>query len=163
MDQPPPASSSSSSSSSSSNQDNTYQIVKISPTCSSTSSIDTDSNYNEKDPSSIQQPQQQSSHRRSQRGDVLGILYEAHIESPTGPIYDASNQRGTGGQQPYQMVLGSGDMMIGIDLGLYDMCLNEIRGIYVPSRLAYSTRGNRMFHILPNTNLYWQVQLVRID
>jgi FKBP-type peptidyl-prolyl cis-trans isomerase len=103
------------------------------------------------------QPSQQS-----QRGDVLGIIYEAHLDSPTGRIYDASYQRGTG-QQPYQMVLGSGDMIIGVDQGLYDMCINEIRGIYIPSRLAYSTRGNHNFVIPPNTNLYWKVQLIRID
>jgi hypothetical protein len=129
---------------------NTYRIVTISPTCRSSSTDDT-SNETVPPPS-----------RRSQRGDVLGIIYEAHIGSPTGRIYDTSYQRGTG-QQPYQMVLGSGDMILGVDQGLYDMCLDEIRGIYIPSRLGYNTRGNRMFQIPPNTNLYWQVQLVRID
>jgi FKBP-type peptidyl-prolyl cis-trans isomerase len=153
---PPPTSSSTNT-----NSDSTYQIVKISPTCTS---IDTNDNSNENTTPPQQQPQepQQSSRRRSsQRGDVLGIIYEAHVDSPTGRIYDASYQRGTGG--PYQMVLGSGDMIIGVDQGLYDMCLQEVRGIYIPSRLAYSTRGNRMFQIPPNTNLYWQVKLVRID
>ena len=142
--------------------DNTYQIVKISSTCSSSSSSSIDihdttlhGNTNA-DPVSVPL-------RRSQRGDVLGIIYEARLDSPTGRIYDASDQRGTGPSQLYQMVLGSGDMLIGVDQGLYDMCLNDIRGIYIPSRLAYSTRGNRMFQIPPNTNLYWQVQLVRIE
>ena len=99
---------------------------------------------------------------RSQRGNVLSIVYEARLDSPTGRIYDASYQRGTQ-QQPYQMVLGSGDMIIGVDQGLYDMCLGEVRGLEIPSRLAYGDRGNRMFQIPPNRNLYWKVQLVRID
>ena len=142
--------------------DNTYQIVKISSTCSSSSSSSIDmhdptlhGNTNA-DPVSVPL-------RRSQRGDVLGIIYEARLDSPTGRMYDASDQRGAGPSQLYQMVLGSGDMLIGVDQGLYDMCLNDVRGIYIPSRLAYSTRGNRMFQIPPNTNLYWQVQLVRIE
>jgi hypothetical protein len=97
---------------------------------------------------------------RSQRGDVLEILYEAHMTSIHGPIYDSSHQRGTG--QPYQMVLGSGDMLPGVDLGLYDMCPGDIRGIHIPPPLAYGGRGNRWYEIPPNTALYWYVQLMVI-
>jgi FKBP-type peptidyl-prolyl cis-trans isomerase len=97
---------------------------------------------------------------RSQRGDVLEIIYEAHMTSIHGPIYDSSHQRGTG--QPYQMVLGSGDMLPGVDLGLYDMCPGEIRGIHIPPPLAYGGRGNRWYEIPPNTALYWYVQLMAI-
>jgi hypothetical protein len=97
---------------------------------------------------------------RSQRGDVLEILYEAHMTSIHGPIYDSSHQRGTG--QPYQMVLGSGDMLPGVDLGLYDMCPGEIRGIHIPPPLAYGGRGNRWYEIPPSTTLYWYVQLMAI-
>ena len=132
--------------SSSSSSSLSYRIVTISPTCTTTST------------SSMDAP----APSRSQRGNVLSIVYEARLDSPTGRIYDASYQRGTQ-QQPYQMVLGSGDMIIGVDQELYDMCLGEVRGLEIPSRLAYGDRGNRMFQIPPNRNLYWKVQLVRID
>ena len=134
----------------------TFQIVKISSTCSSSN------NNDQQQQQQLQEQETQSLRQSSQRGDVLGIIYEARIDSPTGRIYDASYQRGTG-LQPYQMVLGSGDMIIGVDQGLYDMCMNEIRGIYIPSRLAYGTRGNKTFLIPPNSNLYWKVQLIGID
>ena len=133
---------------SSSSSSLSYRIVTISPTCTTTTT--TTSSMDAPAPS------------RSQRGNVLSIIYEARLDSPTGRIYDASYQRGTQ-QQPYQMVLGSGDMIIGVDQGLYDMCLGEVRGLEIPSRLAYGDRGNRMFQIPPNRNLYWKVQLVRID
>ena len=136
--------------SSSSSSSLSYRIVTISPTCTTTTSTPTTSSMDLPTPS------------RSQRGNVLSIIYEARLDSPTGRIYDASYQRGTQ-QQPYQMVLGSGDMIIGVDQGLYDMCLGEVRGLEIPSRLAYGDRGNRMFQIPPNRNLYWKVQLVRID
>jgi FK506-binding protein 2 len=97
---------------------------------------------------------------QSQRGDILEIVYEAHMYSKQGPVYDASIQRGTG--QPYQMVLGSGDMLPGVDLGLYDMCPGEVRELFLPPSLAYGQRGNRLYRIPPDTPLYWKVQLISI-
>lgn len=98
---------------------------------------------------------------RSRRGDVLEIVYEAHIASAAGPTYDSSLQRGTG--QPYQMVLGSGDMLPGVDLGLYDMCPGDTRGIRIPPALAYGDRGNRALHVPPTAALYWTVRLVSVN
>jgi FKBP-type peptidyl-prolyl cis-trans isomerase len=98
---------------------------------------------------------------RSQRGDILEIIYEAHLYSKQGPVYDSSIQRGTG--QPYQMVLGSGDMLPGVDLGLYDMCPGEVRALFLPPSLAYGQRGNRLYRIPPDTPLYWKVQLIAIQ
>lgn len=98
---------------------------------------------------------------RSRRGDVLEIVYDAHYGSAEGPIYDSSIQRGTG--QPYQMVLGSGDMLPGVDQGLYAMCPGDARGIQIPPQLAYGTKGNRMFQVPPNTPLYWKVKLVSVN
>lgn len=98
---------------------------------------------------------------RSQRDDVLEIIYEARIGSSDGIIYDASEFRGTG--RPYQMVLGSGDMLPGVDQGLYDMCVGDVRQINIPAALAYGPRGNKLFRIPPNTNLVWQVELVSVD
>ena len=98
---------------------------------------------------------------QSRRGDVLEIVYEAHLNGPDGPIYDSSARRGTG--LPYQMILGSGDMLPGVDQGLYDMCPSEVRGIQIPSILAYGSRENKLFGIPPNTNLYWKVQLVSVN
>ena len=71
---------------------------------------------------------------QSRRNDVLEINYEAYkyVAGDDGNgsrqqqqqqrlvEYDASEFRGTG--RPYQMVLGSGDMLPGVDLGLYEMC-----------------------------------------
>ena len=98
---------------------------------------------------------------RSQRDDVIEIKYEARIGSSDGIIYDASEFRGTG--RPYQMVLGSGDMIPGVDQGLYDMCVGDIRQINIPAALAYGPRGNKLFRIPPNVNLVWQVELVSVD
>lgn len=100
---------------------------------------------------------------QSRRGDVLEIVYEARmgIAGGAGVVYDSSASRGTG--QPYQMVLGSGDMLPGVDQGLYDMCPGEIRSIQIPPVLAYGSRGNKLFKIPPETSLQWNVELVSVN
>ncbi|KAL7578638.1 hypothetical protein ACA910_009783 [Epithemia clementina (nom. ined.)] len=98
---------------------------------------------------------------KSRRGDVLEIEYDAHLLGPDGMVYDSSTTRGTG--QPYQMVLGSGDMLPGVDLGLYEMCPGDVRGLQISPNLAYGARGNKMFRIPPNTPLYWKIKLVSVQ
>ena len=98
---------------------------------------------------------------KSRRGDVLEIEYDAHLSSPDGLVYDSSFTRGTG--QPYQMVLGSGDMIPGVDLGLYDMCPGDTRGLQIPPFLAYGARGNKLFQVPPNAQLYWTVKLISVQ
>lgn len=102
---------------------------------------------------------------KSKRGDVIGIDYTASYYSYGDHgdkiVYDSSAQRGTG--MPYQFVLGSGDMIPGVDLGLYDMCVGEIREIQIPYQLAYGERGNKLFKIPQYTNLSWTVKLVDLD
>ena len=101
---------------------------------------------------------------QSRRNDVLEINYVASYTNQNNNkrvIYDASENRGTG--QPYQMVLGSGDMLPGVDLSLYQMCPGERRRVTIPPRLAYGARGNRLFDVPPNATLEWEVQLIRIN
>jgi len=98
---------------------------------------------------------------QSQRDDVIEIEYEARIGGPDGTIYDASAFRGTG--RPYQMVLGSGDMIPGVDQSLYDMCVGEVRQLDIPPNLAYGTKGNKLFRIPSDTNSVWHVELVSIS
>lgn len=98
---------------------------------------------------------------KSRRGDVLEIIYQARWQSADGPVYDSSEQRGTG--RPYQMVLGSGDMLPGVDLGLYGMCPGEVRALQIPPVLAYGARGNPLYRVPPDTPLYWKVKLVTVN
>lgn len=97
---------------------------------------------------------------QSRRNDLLEIRYEARV-GRDGAVYDSSASRGTG--QPYQTVLGSYDVIPGVDQGLYDMCPGERRRIVIPPRLAYGSRGNRLFRIPPDSTLVWDVELVSVN
>ncbi len=43
--------------------------------------------------------------------------------------FDSSDKRGTG--QPYALTLGRGDVVRGLDLAMYDMCIGERRRVEV--------------------------------
>jgi FK506-binding protein 2 len=98
---------------------------------------------------------------KSRRGDVLEIIYEARFGSTQGPIYDSSSQRGTG--QPYQFVLGSGDMIPGVDNGLINACPGEIRLLEIPPALGYGPRASKSFGIPSPSSLYWTVEVVSVN
>ena len=104
----------------------------------------------------------------SRRGNVLEIDYYTArmiLGRPSGEavvvVYDSSAQCGTG--LPYQMVLGSGDMLPGVDQGLYDMCPGEVRRITIPPILGFGVKGNKLFGIPGNAALSWDIELVRIN
>ena len=61
------------------------------------------------------------------------------------------------------MVLGSGDMLPGVDQGLYDMCLGEKRRIIIPPPLAYGSKGNKFFHVPPDQTLIWDLEVVSVN
>lgn len=103
---------------------------------------------------------------RSRRNDVLEIEYEAFYIAGDGSdrkvLYDASAFRGTG--FPYQMVLGSGDVIPGVDQGLYDMCPGDKRLLKIPPVLGHGPNSRRLYKIPDNyQGLEWQVGLVTID
>ena len=116
----------------------------------------------------ISRPSPESCLIQSRRLDVLEIEYEAaYIQATTAPlrnkvVYDSNAFRGTG--TPYQMVLGSGDMIPGVDQGLYDMCPGEQRILQIPPVLGYGKRAAAAFRIPPDyLGLEWKVTLVSID
>ncbi len=100
---------------------------------------------------------------KSRRGDVLEIEYTASYFNSEGKqiIYDTSAQRGTG--LPYQTVLGSGDMLPGVDQGLYDMYPGEVRTLNIPKQLGYGDRGNKLFRIPGGARLLWSVELISVN
>lgn len=138
---------------------------------SSSSSGSSIGNQNQQKPTggygiTMLQESQQECAIRSRRNDVLEIEYEASYvagdEKGSKVLYDASAFRGTG--RPYQMVLGSGDLIPGVDQGLYDMCPGDKRLLTIPPILGHGPNSRKLFKIPDNyKNLEWEVSLVTID
>lgn len=93
--------------------------------------------------------------------DVLEVEYEARYNGKEGTVFDSSAERGTG--QPFQLVLGIGDVIPGLDQGLFGMKAGEIREIEMPQALGYGKNGRALFGIPDGSRLYYLVKVVSIN
>ena len=105
----------------------------------------------------IQEPNQPVS-ERARRGDILEINFEARVASPGGPLYDSSRDRGG----PVSFTMGSGEVVNGVDIGVYNMAVGEIRSMDIPASLGYGRAGSEYFDIPGDVRLWWKVELLGI-
>ncbi|BGP55972.1 hypothetical protein JCM8202_005114 [Rhodotorula sphaerocarpa] len=71
----------------------------------------------------------------SKKGDKLSMHYDGRLS--TGKDFDSSRKRG----QPFDFVIGRGQVIKGWEQGLLDMCPGEKRTLTIPSSLGYGSRG----------------------
>ncbi|CAM9336175.1 unnamed protein product [Laminaria digitata] len=103
---------------------------------------------------------------KTKAGDLIEFRYSARLANDLSVEFDSSDRRGTG--LPYAIVLGNGDVLKGLDLSLFDMCVGERRKIEIPARLAYGRKGSKLFGIPPEDGLgsadvVFGVELVSIN
>ncbi|KAM9307975.1 peptidyl-prolyl cis-trans isomerase FKBP9 [Gastrophryne carolinensis] len=71
----------------------------------------------------------------SKKGDYLKYHYNATLLD--GTVLDSTHQYG----KTYNIVLGSGQVVIGMDIGLRNMCVGEKRTVVIPPHLGYGEAG----------------------
>jgi len=89
-------------------------------------------------------------------GDTLTVNYVG-VTFSTGEEFDASWDRG----QPFQFVLGRGDVIPGWDRGMVGMRKNGRRMLTIPPELAYGRDGSPPL-IGPNETLVFVVDLIAL-
>ena len=82
-------------------------------------------------------------------------------------LYDenADGGRGTeiwssGGAQPFQFQIDSGQVIVGWDLGIKCMLVGEKRELRIPPELGYGARGKPP--VPPNATLLFEIELVKL-
>jgi FKBP-type peptidyl-prolyl cis-trans isomerase len=82
-------------------------------------------------------------------------------------LYDEAAEGGrglevwsSGGVQPFQFQIDSGQVIAGWDLGVTCMLLGEKRELRIPPELGYGVRGKPP--VPPNATLLFEIELVRL-
>lgn len=88
-------------------------------------------------------------------GMQVTVHYDGRLVD--GTVFDSSYQR----NQPFQFVLGSGQVIRGWDQGVDGMLIGEKRRLTIPPELGYGARGAGNA-IPPNATLVFEVELIAI-
>ena len=88
-------------------------------------------------------------------GDLLTVNYTGVLQS--GVVFDSSIPRG----QPFQFVLGAGQVIAGWDQGIVGMRVGGRRILVIPPSLAY---GDQAIGPIPaNSTLIFEVELLSVQ
>jgi FKBP-type peptidyl-prolyl cis-trans isomerase len=88
-------------------------------------------------------------------GDILTVHY-------TGTLTDGKQFDSTVGKEPFQFILGAGQVIAGWDQGMVGMKAGGQRQLVIPSDLAYGDRGAGD-DIPPKATLKFDVNMIKID
>ena len=91
------------------------------------------------------------------KGQRVSVHYTGTLAS-NGTKFDSSLDRG----QPFQFVIGVGQVIPGWDEGVMSMRVGGKRKLMIPSKLGYGARGAGGV-IPPNADLNFDVELLGVD
>ena len=89
-------------------------------------------------------------------GYAVAVNYLGTLED--GTKFDSSYDRG----QPFQFMLGAGEVIKGWDIGVAGMRVGGKRKLIIPPALAYGERGAGSM-IPPNATLVFEVELLAVQ
>ncbi|XP_016126158.1 peptidyl-prolyl cis-trans isomerase FKBP7-like [Sinocyclocheilus grahami] len=96
--------------------------------------------------------------QKAKRGDMLNAHYDGYLVKDGSQFY-CSRSTNTG--HPHWFVLGVGEVIKGLDLGLNGMCPGEKRKVTIPPSLAYGEKGKGP--VPPNATVVFEVELLYIS
>ena len=94
-------------------------------------------------------------HRKTRKGDTVKIHFLGKVKK-SGVVFDNSFVNNT----PMKITLGRNEVMEGWDRGLLDMCVGEMRKLYIPWNLGY--KGIPYPQIKPQDTLHFEIELLAI-
>ncbi|KAK5890798.1 hypothetical protein CesoFtcFv8_014284 [Champsocephalus esox] len=96
--------------------------------------------------------------QKSKRGDLINVHYDGFLAKDGSQFYCSRSDK-TG--HPQWFVLGVGQVIKGLDLGMEDMCPGEKRKITVPPGLAFGEKGKDP--VPPNATVVFEVEVYSVS
>ncbi|MEQ2169584.1 peptidyl-prolyl cis-trans isomerase FKBP7 [Girardinichthys multiradiatus] len=96
--------------------------------------------------------------RKSKKGDLINAHYDGFLAKDGSQFYcSRSDKEG----HPQWFVLGVGQVIKGLDIGMMDMCAGEKRKLTVPSALAFGQTGKGP--VPPNATVVFEVEVLSVS
>ncbi|XP_035030386.1 peptidyl-prolyl cis-trans isomerase FKBP7 [Hippoglossus stenolepis] len=96
--------------------------------------------------------------QRSKRGDLVNVHYDGFLEENGSQFYCSRSDKSG---HPQWFVLGIGQVIKGLDIGMMDMCPGEKRKITVPPALAFGEKGKDP--VPPNATVVFEVEVYSVS
>ncbi|XP_029315189.1 peptidyl-prolyl cis-trans isomerase FKBP7 [Cottoperca gobio] len=96
--------------------------------------------------------------QKSKRGDLINVHYDGFLAKDGSQFYCSRSDKAG---HPQWFVLGVGQVIKGLDMGMEDMCPGEKRKITVPSVLAFGEKGKDP--VPPNSTVVFEVELYSVS
>jgi FKBP-type peptidyl-prolyl cis-trans isomerase len=93
----------------------------------------------------------------SEFGDTVEVHYVGMLED--GKKFDSTRDR----QQPMHFLLGAGQILQGLDMGVAGMKVKGQRKITVPPKFGYGAKGAGGGLVPPDATLIYEVELLKLD
>uniref|UniRef100_A0A3Q3XH21 peptidylprolyl isomerase n=1 Tax=Mola mola TaxID=94237 RepID=A0A3Q3XH21_MOLML len=95
---------------------------------------------------------------KSKRGDLLNVHYDGFLAKDGSQFYCSRSDKAG---HPQWFVLGIGQIIKGLDIGMMDMCPGEKRKITVPPALAFGEKGKDP--VPPNATVVFEVEVYTVS
>ncbi|XP_070694389.1 peptidyl-prolyl cis-trans isomerase FKBP7 [Pempheris klunzingeri] len=95
---------------------------------------------------------------QSKRGDLLNVHYDGFLAEDGSQFYCSRSDKAG---HPQWLVLGVGQVIKGLDIGMDGMCTGEKRKITVPSALAFGEKGKGP--VPPNATVVFEVEVFTVS
>uniref|UniRef100_A0A3P9IYT8 peptidylprolyl isomerase n=1 Tax=Oryzias latipes TaxID=8090 RepID=A0A3P9IYT8_ORYLA len=95
--------------------------------------------------------------QKSKKGDLINAHYDGYLLDGSQFYCSRTDKAG----HPQWFVLGVGQVIKGLDIGMMDMCAGEKRKITVPSDLAFGKNGKGP--VPPNATVVFEVEVLSVS
>ncbi|KAJ8255362.1 hypothetical protein GJAV_G00204020 [Gymnothorax javanicus] len=96
--------------------------------------------------------------KKSKRGDLMHAHYDGYLATNGSQFYCSRSEKDG---HPKWFVLGVGQVMKGLDIGMDGMCPGEKRKLTIPPSFGYGEKGNEK--VPPNSTLIFEIELYTIS